>query len=72
MHSSALASLSAFDSPPNSTSSQPSPSGSIGTCEVCWPLAVMSWISRESIPSRPVGPRSRIAGTWSAASKTLG
>src|SRR5206468_11882819 len=53
----------AFDSPPNSTSSQPAPSGSRPILSTLRPFAFMSLIRRSSIPSRPIGLNSSSRGT---------
>ena len=71
MSAAALASDSAFVSPPNSASSQPRPRGAAGhPADECRTNHVStSW---SSIPSRPMGPASSTSITWSAASKTDG
>ena len=68
----AFASDSSFVSPPNSTRSQPRPSGSIERS--CWwmPSSVMSSISVPSIPSIEIGSCSRAIVTWSAVRNLSG
>jgi hypothetical protein len=54
-------------SAPNSTSSQPPPSGSNARWPGSMPIARMSPINRSSKPSSAIGPNCITWGTWSAA-----
>ncbi len=72
MSACAFASASSFVSPPNSTNSQPPPSGSCERSCLWIPSSVMSSISVSSMPSIEIGLCSRAVMTWSAVRNSSG